>query len=219
MNELTWDVLRERMVRNQIAGRDIHSPRVISAMRKVARHAFVPAEHLNSAYDDCALPIGFDQTISQPYIVALMSSLLELTGSEKVLEVGTGSGYQAAVLAELAAEVHTIERIPALAARARQILAEMGYHHVTVHQGDGSAGLPQYAPFAGILVAAAAPRIPQSLLDQLSESGRLVIPVGSRHMQVLESWIRKGEEFICEGNIPVAFVPLIGEQGWQTGEY
>jgi protein-L-isoaspartate(D-aspartate) O-methyltransferase len=215
MNEPEWELLRERMVRTQLAGRGIESQRVLDAMRRVPRHVFVPVEQRRFAYDDCALPIGFEQTISQPYIVALMSSLLELQGTEKILEVGSGSGYQAAVLAELAAEVHTIERLPQLASRAKQTLASLGYDRVTVHQGDGTAGLARLAPFDGILVAASSPRVPKPLLAQLNDPGRLVIPVGSRHLQYLEVWVRRGDQFVSKENIPVAFVPLIGEHGWQ----
>ena len=216
MNEQEWDVLRERMVRTQLAARGIDSQPVLNAMQRVPRHVFLPAEYRSFSYEDRALPIGFEQTISQPYIVALMSILLALQGTEKVLEVGTGSGYQAAVLAELAAEVHTIERLPVLAARARQTLAGVEYRNITIHQGDGTGGLPMFAPFDGILVAAAAPRPPQPLLAQLNDGGRLVIPVGSRHMQYLEVWIRQGDRYECSENIPVAFVPLIGKHGWRS---
>jgi protein-L-isoaspartate(D-aspartate) O-methyltransferase len=214
MNEQEWQLLRERMVHVQLVARGIDSPRVLEAMQKVPRHMFVPDAQRGFAYDDRALAIGDEQTISQPYIVGLMSSLLALNGTEKILEVGAGSGYQAAVLAELATEVHTIERLPALAARAHQALADLGYDRVTVHVGDGTNGLPMFAPYDGILVAAAAPHIPRPLLDQLTDGGRLIIPVGSRHIQNLEVWVRKGSQFERKESIPVVFVPLIGKHGW-----
>ena len=207
-------VLRERMVREQIEARGVTDPRVLEAMRRVPRHLFVPPDYRDLAYSDGPLPIGHGQTISQPFIVAYMTALLRLKGDEKVLEIGTGSGYQAAVLAHLAREVHTVERIPALAEQARQRLEALGLDNVTVHLGDGTLGLPELAPFDAILVTAAAPKVPQSLLDQLADGGRLVIPVGSRGVQYLERWLRFGDEFRRQVLDPVAFVPLIGEEGW-----
>jgi protein-L-isoaspartate(D-aspartate) O-methyltransferase len=183
-------------------------------MRSVPRHLFVLAEHRRHAYSDGPLPIGGGQTISQPYIVALMTQLLELEGSEKVLEVGTGSGYQAAVLAHLADQVHTIERDPRLSRRATQVLQGLGLTNVHTYIGDGSLGLPEHAPFQAILVTAAAPDVPNVLLDQLADGGRLVIPVGSRLGQYLEKWLRQGEEFTKDVLVPVAFVPLRGQFGW-----
>jgi len=206
---------REQMVATQIARRGVRDARVLEAMRTVPRHCFVSPEYRYLAYTDGPLPIGNGQTISQPYIVALMSELLELRGDEKVLEVGTGSGYQAAVLAHLARQVHTIERYANLARYAARLLADLGLTNVTFHIGDGSKGLEEQAPFAGIIVTAAAPIIPPPLLDQLEDGGRLVIPVGSRGGQVLERWVRQGERFDYESIIPVAFVPLVGEQGWK----
>jgi protein-L-isoaspartate(D-aspartate) O-methyltransferase len=206
---------RQQMVDNQLVSRDIKDPRVLEAMRQVPRHLFVPFEHQNYAYTDGPLPIGLGQTISQPYIVALMTQLLELTGEEVVMEVGTGSGYQAAVLAHLAKHVHTIERHSELARNARRILKELGVKNVDIHIGDGSLGLPEEAPFEGILVTAAAPRLPKALLEQLTQSGNLVIPVGGRYGQYLERWKRTGSKNIRESITPVAFVPLIGENGWQ----
>jgi protein-L-isoaspartate(D-aspartate) O-methyltransferase len=206
---------REQMVESQIARRGVRDPRVLEAMRMVPRHCFVTPEYRYLAYTDGPLPIGNGQTISQPYIVALMSELLALRGDEKVLEVGTGSGYQAAVLAHLAREVHTIERYPNLARYAAGIFDDLGLKNIQVHTGDGSKGLEEHAPFAGIIVTAAAPNIPRPLLDQLEDGGRLVIPVGSRGGQVLERWVRQGERFDYESIIPVAFVPLVGEQGWK----
>ena len=207
---------RERMVDEQLRGRDITDRRVLDVVRSVPRHFFVPADVVRVAYSDAPLAIGFRQTISQPYIVALMSQLLGLMGEEAVLEVGTGSAYQAAVLSGLARQVYTLERIPELAEAARQRLNELGIDNVDVRVGDGSAGLPEHAPYGGILVAAAAPRTPQPLLDQLADGGRLVVPVGSIEGQVLERWTRRGETFDCDRAAPVCFVPLVGDYGWKA---
>jgi len=205
---------RKHMVENQISRRGVKDPRVLSAMRKVPRHRFIPSEYNHLAYTDGPLPIGNRQTISQPYIVALMTELLRLKGHEKVLEIGTGSGYQAAVLAHMADEVHSIERHRKLAAKSAKILANLGLDNVKVHTGDGTLGLPKQAPFDAIIVTAAAPNLPAPLLDQLVEGGCLVIPVGSRGSQFLERWTRAGESSQREDIIPVAFVPLIGKHGW-----
>ena len=206
---------RERMVKEQIEARDIHDTRVLDALHTVPRHIFVLPQDLHHAYADNPLPIGNQQTISQPYIVALMSELLELKGSEVVLEVGTGSGYQAAVLAHLASQVHTIERFADLAHRAEKILQQLGLDNVHVHIGDGSLGLPELAPFDGVIVTAAAPAAPPALLNQLADQGRLVIPVGSYGNQVLQRWQRTNDQWNQKEILPVAFVPLIGEQGWE----
>ena len=211
-DELT--LARKHMVEGQIAARGILDGRVIAAMGTVKRHCFVPLDDLPWAYSDGPLPIGHGQTISQPYIVALMTEMLELEKTERVLEVGTGSGYQAAVLGELAAEVHTVEVIPELAKQAEKTLAELGYTQVHVHTGDGSIGWPEAAPFNKILVASAAPDVPQPLLDQLEEGGLLVIPVGGRSVQQLQVWKRAGQEYKCRTNISVCFVPLRGKYGW-----
>jgi protein-L-isoaspartate(D-aspartate) O-methyltransferase len=202
-------------VRQQLAARGIHDPRVLDAMRQTPRHRFVPREELAYAYADGPLPIGDGQTISQPYIVALMTQMLKLHGDETVLEIGTGSGYQAAVLARLARQVYTIERQASLAENARQVLQSLALTNVEITIGDGSLGLPQYAPYLAILVTAAAPEVPQPLLDQLAEGGRLVLPVGGRGMQFLEYWERHGQDYKHETGIPVAFVPLRGEYGWK----
>ena len=204
------------MVETQLRPRRIQDLRVLQAMLQVPRHLFVPAEYRHLAYTDGPLPIGYGQTISQPYIVALMSQVLELQGSERVLEVGTGSGYQAAVLSCLAAEVHTIERFPELSQSAQGILQRLGYHNITVHEGDGTKGLPQYTPYQGIIVTAAAPRVPPALLDQLADGGRLVIPVGEHGAQFLERWVRHGKKYDVDELIPVAFVPLVGKFGWSS---
>jgi protein-L-isoaspartate(D-aspartate) O-methyltransferase len=212
-DELT--LARQRMVEEQIARRGILDERVLAAMRTVKRHGFVPLDDLPWAYSDGPLPIGHGQTVSQPYIVALMTELMDLKKTERVLEVGTGSGYQAAVLGELAAEVHTVEVIPELARQAEKNLAEQGYAQVHVHIGDGSMGWPEAAPFNKILVASAAPDVPQPLLDQLTEGGLLVIPVGGRGVQQLQVWKRVCQEYKCRTNIAVCFVPLRGKYGWK----
>ena len=203
------------MVEEQLLRRDISDERVLSAMRGVERHLFVPLEHRHLAYADGPLPIGLGQTISQPYIVALMTQLLHLKGTEIVLEVGTGSGYQAAVLAFLARQVHTIERHAELAMDARRLFTDLGIDNIQVHIGDGSLGLQDNAPYDGILVTAAAPHVPKPLYEQLNDPGRLVIPVGSRYGQYLECWKREGQDYIKESITPVAFVPLIGVHGWE----
>lgn len=205
---------REHMVTEQIARRGLRDPRLLDAFRRVPRHLFVPLEYRDSAYADGPLPIGCGQTISQPYIVALMTDLLHLQGGETVLEVGTGSGYQAAILAHLAGTVHTIERHAELAESARQRLADLELANVTVHVGDGTLGLPELAPFDGILITAAAPAPPPPLLAQLSDGGRLVLPVGSRYYQDLQVYSRAGGEYQEELILPVAFVPLRGKHGW-----
>jgi protein-L-isoaspartate(D-aspartate) O-methyltransferase len=215
MNEDEFRIARKRMVEQQIAARGVLDPRLLAVMGSVPRHQFVPADDLPWAYADGPLPIGHGQTISQPYIVALMTELLQVDSTQRVLEVGTGSGYQAAVLGQLAAEVHTVEVIPELAAQAARTLTDLGYTNVHVHTADGSLGWPQAAPYDGILVAAAAPSAPQPLLDQLAEGGRLIIPVGSRGFQQLEVWSRTGNEFKRQVNLAVAFVPLRGKLGWK----
>lgn len=206
---------REKMVRKQIEKRGIKDERVISAMKSVPRHKFMPHPARNVAYEDSPVRIGSGQTISQPYIVAMMTELLNVKPDHLVLEVGTGSGYQAAILGELAAEVHSIERHPDLAEKAQARLAALDYDHVSVHVGDGTQGLEPFAPYDRILVAAAAPSVPDPLFQQLAPGGRLVIPVGSRYSQHLEVWDRRGEDFHKTSSIPVVFVPLIGEEGWE----
>ena len=203
------------MVRNQIAARGVLDPTLLAVFGAVPRHRFVPADELAWAYADGPLPIGHGQTISQPYIVALMTDLLQVKSSHHVLEVGTGSGYQAAILGKLAREVETMEVVPDLAASAASTLADLGYSNIHVHCGDGTLGWLQAGPYDGILVAAAAPSAPKPLLDQLKDGGRLVIPVGDRGYQQLEVWQRTGEEFERQVNLAVAFVPLRGKYGWK----
>jgi protein-L-isoaspartate(D-aspartate) O-methyltransferase len=210
---------RNRMVKAQIVRRGIKDPRLLAAFESVPRHLFVPEDYRYAAYDDGPIPIGHSQTISQPYIVALMTALLHLQGNERVLEIGTGSGYQAAILGMMAAEVHTVEYLPELAIRADKLLKQLGFDNVHVHIGDGSLGWAEAAPYGGILVAAAAPNAPKDLLSQLEDGGRLVLPVGGRSMQNLEVWTRKGDKFESRIETTVAFVPLRGEQGWDNKEW
>lgn len=205
---------RATMVRTQLQRRGITDARVLAAMRVVPRHLFVPQEWRAEAYSDRPLPIAADQTISQPYMVALMTQCLALTGQERVLEVGTGSGYQAAVLSHLAATVYSIEYVATLAEEARTALQRLGYTNVEVLVGDGSLGLPEHAPYAGIIVTAAAPHIPPPLLAQLDEGGRLVIPVGSMTHQELYLVTRHGQSYHEERKTPCRFVPLLGAEGW-----
>jgi protein-L-isoaspartate(D-aspartate) O-methyltransferase len=206
---------RRAMVRSQLEHRGINDRRVLDTMANVPRHLFVPPEIRAEAYHDCALPISEGQTISQPFIVALMAQVLHLNGNERVLEIGTGSGYAAAVLSRLAAEVYTIERSPPLAAAAEQRLRDLGYTNVHVSVGDGTTGLPEYAPFDGIAVAAAAPWVPKPLRDQLGEGGRLVIPVGGRDEQLLLLLTRTGHVIRTERLSGVRFVPLVGAHAWE----
>jgi protein-L-isoaspartate(D-aspartate) O-methyltransferase len=202
------------MVEQQLRGRDVVDERVLAAMERVPRELFVPDRLQRRAYEDAALPIGEGQTISQPYMVARIAEALALTGDEHVLDVGTGSGYQAAVLAELANEVDTIERIPALAEQARDNLKAAGYERVQVHVGDGSQGLAARAPFSAIAVAAAAPELPQTLYEQLELRGRLVVPVGRRGVQQLQVIVRSPEGPAVLRSVPCRFVPLLGEEGF-----
>ena len=202
------------MVAEQIQPRHISDQRVLSAMARVPRHLFVPQDSQTQAYADVALPIAEGQTISQPFIVALMAAALELQGDERVLEIGTGSGYAAAVLAHLAAEVITLERHPQLISTATQVLQQLGYASVTIIAGDGSLGWPPAAPYAAISVPAGAPDVPSVLLNQLADGGRMVIPVGPPEQQRLLRIVRQGDRFRRNDLGAVRFVPLIGAAGW-----
>jgi protein-L-isoaspartate(D-aspartate) O-methyltransferase len=206
---------RARMVEEQLRARGIREPRLLAAMGKVPREEFVAHEDMANAYGDYPLPIGAGQTVSQPYIVAAMVAALELRPTDRVLEVGTGTGYEAAILGELAAEVWTIERHAELAMKAREILARLGCVNVHVVVGDGSVGLPPHAPFDKILVAAAAPKIPDSLVAQLADGGRLVVPVGSRFEQQVQVVRKVGPETFVALHDLCRFVPLVGEEGWE----
>lgn len=205
-----FKAMREKMVETQIKARGVKNPRVLSALLKVERHRFVPEENLNSAYSDQPLPIGEGQTISQPYIVALMTELLDLKGDEKVLEIGTGSGYQAAILAELSKEVYTIEIIESLASMSKKRLLELGYQNIQVKAGDGYLGWPEFAPFDAIIVTAAPDHIPKPLIEQLKEGGRMVVPVGT-HTQELKKIVKRSGKIETTDVIPVLFVPMTGE--------
>jgi protein-L-isoaspartate(D-aspartate) O-methyltransferase len=201
---------RHRMVEEQLRRRGIHNPAVLSALSSVPRELFVGVETRDAAYNDCALPIAGGQTISQPYTVAFMAELLELKGNERVLEVGTGSGYGAAVLSLLAGEVHSIERIPELAEVARERLASIGCKNVHVHVGDGSRGLPEHAPFDAIIATAAAERLPPALVEQLVDGGKIVAPIGSGPRgQTMYRFVRRGERLDSEDLGAFAFVPLV----------
>ncbi|EGG98454.1 Protein-L-isoaspartate O-methyltransferase [gamma proteobacterium IMCC2047] len=207
---------REKMVKDQISSRGVRCKRTLAAMQKVPREKFIPQKIRQFAYYDRPLPIDEEQTISQPYIVALMTEALALEGGERVLEVGTGSGYAAAVLAEIASKVYTIERLELLAQKSASLLSQLGYSNIEVLCGDGTQGWPEHAPYDGIIVTAGGPEIPESLKSQLKIGGRLVIPVGSsEHSQKLIRVIRLSEtEFITEDLADVRFVPLVGEEGW-----
>jgi protein-L-isoaspartate(D-aspartate) O-methyltransferase len=213
------DVSRKRMVETQIIARGVTDRRVIDAMLKLPRHLFVQEAMAAQAYNDTSLPIGERQTISQPYMVAIMSEILQLTGTERVLEIGTGSGYQAALLAHLARRVYTIERIPALASRARKLFDTLGLTNISMKIDDGSRGWAAEAPFEAIIVTAGAPEIPQALLGQLSPEGRLLVPVGDQDSQLL-TLVKKSADggFTVEKSTPCRFVKLIGSEGWSQSD-
>ncbi len=208
---------RIKMIESQIIPRGIKDIRVINAMKKVPRHLFLDEALWPQAYEDYPSPIGEKQTISQPYIVALMTELLELKGNEKILEIGTGSGYQTAILAETAEQVYSIERLPSLAKRARKILDELKYTNIVITIADGTLGWREYSPFDGVIVTAAAPIAPKKLLGQLKPGSRLVIPVGEEYVQDLIVYTRQeGDSFSKENYGGCRFVKLIGEQGWKN---
>jgi len=203
------------MVEKQLCPRDIFDRRLLEAMGRVPRHLFVPPHQQASAYEDRPLPIGDGQTISQPYMVAVMTQLLALRGEERVLEIGTGSGYQTAILAELTRAVFTVERIPTLIQKAQKILQSLGYTNIFFRTGDGTKGWLERAPFDGIMITAGAPRIPETFKLQLADGGRLVIPVGPRYSQMLVKVTRKGGQFLEEDVTGCVFVPLVGDFGWE----
>jgi len=209
------DFLTKRMlmVLHQLQRVGINDRRVLEAFESIPRHLFVPVEYRDLAYENRPLPIGFKQTISQPFIAAYMTQSLALNGTERVLEVGTGSGYQAAILSCLVLEVHTVELIPALAGRAKRILEGLKITNVFTHVSDGSQGWEEAAPYDAIMITAAGPRVPAPLLNQLADGGRMIIPVGESGAQILELWQRDGDSFSHEELLPVAFVPLRGKEG------
>jgi protein-L-isoaspartate(D-aspartate) O-methyltransferase len=215
MDEDPRIIERMRMVREQIEARGVDDHRVLDAMREIPRHLFIPAEFQAAAYHDRPLPIGSGQTISQPYIVGVMTSLLELKQDDTVLEVGAGSGYQAAILSKLARTVVTVERIPEIALKAKNLLRRLGVFNVKVIEGDGTLGYAPDAPYNGIIITAASPDIPVPLIDQLADEGRLVAPVGSRDLQQLVRITKQGDRISRENFGGVVFVPLLGRHGWQ----
>lgn len=210
---MDYTAARARLIEH--LGREIKDKRVLAAMARLPRERFVPAESRGQAYEDKPLPIGGGQTISQPYIIAMMTEALELTGDEKVLELGTGSGYQTAILAELAGQIITVERIPALAESAKLVLDELGYKNITVHTAEDELGCPEEAPYNAIIATAAAPRVPPELLAQLSIGGRLVIPVGSRFTQQLYKITRNRKKNTIKDLGGCRFVSLIGKGAWE----
>ncbi|HUF38905.1 MAG TPA: protein-L-isoaspartate(D-aspartate) O-methyltransferase [Anaerolineales bacterium] len=214
-----FDAARAEMVQRQLIERGIRSPRVLAAMRVVPRHLFVPERLQHLAYSDGPLAIGEDQTISQPYVVGLMTELLELEPDDKVLEIGTGSGYQAAILAKLAGEVYSVERFESLGKAARVALRNAGADNVRVFIEDGSQGLQEHAPYDAVVVTAAAPAAPRALLEQMADGGRLVLPIGDRRGQRLQRIRRKGDRFTRSRLVPVAFVPLRGRYGWSEDRW
>ncbi len=219
MTSMDFSIARRRMVDQQLRGRGIVDPQVLAAMLKVPRHLFVEEALQNQAYSDFPLPIGDKQTISQPYMVAYMTEALQLKGEERTLEIGTGSGYQAAVLAQIVRRVYTIERHASLARRARRILDSIGCNGVNIKVGDGTLGWEDEAPFDGIITTAGAPQIPDCYRTQLAIGGRLVIPVGDRFSQVLVRLTRRGEnDFVEERLLDCRFVPLVGHRGWPRDE-
>lgn len=214
-SNLDYRLAREKMVKNQLIPRGISDPRVLEAMRKVPRDRFVEEALLGEAYNDHPLPIGHKQTISQPYIVALMTEALGLTGEEKTLEIGTGSGYQTAVLSELSEKVYTVERIRPLMVRARSLLNDLGYNNVLFKAYDGTLGWKEHEPYDAIIVTAGAPELPQPLLDQLAEGGRLIIPTGNRFSQELIKVTKRRGGFIQKNLGGCRFVNLVGVHGWK----
>jgi protein-L-isoaspartate(D-aspartate) O-methyltransferase len=213
--ENDFDRQRKAMVRNQIAAKGVNDARVLEAMCRVPREKFVPRREAGEAYADSPLPIDCGQTVSQPYMVALMTECLGLTGSEKVLEIGTGSGYQTAILCLLCDMVYSVEKHPELSEKAMAVLKELGCTNVSLKVGDGTRGWPEHAPYDGIIVTAGAPDIPRPLVEQLVVGGRLVIPVGDAFSQVLKKFVKTGKGYETEDVCGCRFVPLVGEYGWR----
>jgi protein-L-isoaspartate(D-aspartate) O-methyltransferase len=202
------------MVKNQLIARGIKNQKVLDAMQEIPRHLFVPSKYQKDAYNDGPLPISEGQTISQPYMVALMTECLGVKDNDKVLEIGTGSGYQMAILLKITSRVYSIERFPSLTECAISTLKSLGFEYINIKTADGTLGWPEEAPFDGIIVTSAAPRVPEQLKSQLADGGRLVIPVGSRHTQQLYILTRNGKHFTTEENTACVFVPLVGKYGW-----
>ena len=213
---MDYENLRKRMVEEQLIPRGIKNQRVLDAFYKIERHKFIPEDLRNSAYADFPVPIGEGQTISQPYIVALMTEYLGLTGKEKILEIGTGSGYQTAILSELAGEIYSVERFEVLAGRAQAILNELGYKNIKVKAGDGTLGWEEAAPFDRIIITAASPKIPLPLIEQLAESGKLILPLGESFSQVLTLLEKKEGKLKSIDICGCVFVPLVGKHGWSN---
>ena len=216
MSQFPRDYERRRMVERQIEARGIHNPRILAAMQDIPRHLFIPPPYEGAAYDDCPLPIGNGQTISQPYIVAVMTELVRPEPNDNVLEIGAGCGYQAAVLAALVKKVTTVERIPAVAGLARQNMAALNVANVEIIVGDGTLGYPENAPYNGIIITAATPTVPDPLIDQMADGGRLVAPRGGRDIQELVVLEKHGSRVTESLHGGVRFVPLIGEHGWEN---
>ncbi len=215
MSENGYTLRREQMVQTQIKRRGVTDERVIGAFRQVRRHLFVPDKYLDFAYSDQPLPIGYDQTISQPYIVAFMTEALNLSDTDRVLEIGTGSGYQAAILARICQQVYSIEIIPELGNAARKLLQELGYRNIHLKIGDGYQGWAAHAPYDAIIVTCSPTRVPQPLVEQLAEGGRLMIPLSIEYAQHLVLLRKKEGELVKESVLPVRFVPMVNEDGRQ----
>ena len=213
---MDYEILRKRMVQEQLMPRGIKDQKVLNAFYRIERHKFIPEDLRNSAYADFPVPIGEGQTISQPYIVALMTEYLGLTGKEKVLEIGTGSGYQTAILSELAGEIYSVERFEVLAVRAQAILNELGYKNIKVKAGDGTLGWEEAAPFDRIIITAASPKIPLPLIEQLADNGKLILPLGESVSQVLTLLEKKEGQLKSVDVCGCVFVPLVGKYGWSN---
>ncbi|MFA6170262.1 MAG: protein-L-isoaspartate(D-aspartate) O-methyltransferase [Candidatus Margulisiibacteriota bacterium] len=211
----SFERLRLEMVEDQLVSRGIKEPKVLAVFRRVPRHEFIPAQYRAAAYDDFPLPIGGEQTISQPYIVALITEMMEISKEDKILEIGTGSGYHTAILAELCRRVYTMERIESLSLGAREVLVKLGYTNIEFVSGDGTEGYLEAAPYNRIVVGAGCPDVPPPLLEQLAEGGKLLVPVGDRYLQRLTVVTKNQGKISREKTIDCRFVPLIGKYGWQ----